>query len=83
MKKRTPQQIFDDAFSRPRDPRSDEYKRGVFNALNYRLGVVQGLNCPYPVGSAQADAWFAGTSEGYALAAEERGRVEAARVAGA
>ncbi len=58
------------AFAAPRDPRSPEYKDGVLAALGYRLGESAHVRCPYPAGTAQADAFFAGTDEGHRLARE-------------
>ena len=51
------------AFSKPRDPRSDAYKLGVSELLTNRvLGVP--FRCPYKIGTAEADAFFAGGDEG-------------------
>ncbi len=51
-----------------REPRSNEYKNGFRAAAYNRLvGSVHALTrktLPYPVGSVQADAWFAGNVEG-------------------
>lgn len=43
--------IFDDAFSRPRNPRSPEYKLGVLEALKFRLGEITEMKCPYRIGT--------------------------------
>jgi hypothetical protein len=77
---KTAQQILSEAFSYPRDPRSEEYKAGVLEALRFRLGEVERLRCPYKVGTARADAWFSGVDEGHSRArtvreAGLRGRV--------
>ena len=66
------QEIFEAAFRKPRDPRSDEYKAGVLNILRFRLGELNGKagHCPYYIGTAQADAYFAGCDEGHRLARE-------------
>lgn len=65
----TPEQILEQAFdpAKFRDPRSPEYKAGVLAALKFRL---QGhpITLPYPVGTAQADAFFSGLDEGHRLA---------------
>jgi hypothetical protein len=55
--------LTDAAFNRPRDPRSDAYKLGVRELLANR---VMGVNfrCPYKLGTAEADAFFAGSDEG-------------------
>lgn len=54
------------AFDRPRDPRSDAYKTGarahLQHVLNNKNTVV-----PYPLGTAEADAFFAGVDEGRAI----------------
>jgi hypothetical protein len=51
------------AFDRPRDPRSDAYKLGVRELLANRvLGAP--FRCPYTLGTAEADAFFAGSDEG-------------------
>lgn len=68
----TAKQIFDAAFSKPRDVRSIEYKQGVLDILRHRLGEIN----PdfkigrYIAGSAQADAYWAGADEGHRLARE-------------
>jgi len=74
MKNRSPIEIFDEAFHEARDPRSKEYRKGVLQTLEYCRGYRGALCCPYPLGTAQADAWFSGTAEGYALSAEDRQR---------
>lgn len=63
---RTSQEIYEAAFSGPRDKRSDEYKAGVLAALLYRENG-QKIVCPWPSGSSMADAYFSGLSEGYFL----------------
>lgn len=60
-------ELFDRAFSKPRDKRSYEYKRGVLDTLKYTLREVHSLRCPYGDETAESDAWYAGTLEGYAL----------------
>lgn len=62
--------IFDRAFSRPRDPRSAEYKAGVMAALRFRIEGTK-INRPYRIGTAAADAFFSGISEGHSLWREE------------
>jgi hypothetical protein len=68
-------ELFMEAFSVPRTLRSDEYKGGVFSALRFRFGESENMRCPYPEGSAQMDAWFAGAAEGHFIAerVEKRG----------
>lgn len=64
----TARDVFTRAFEGPRDARSREYRAGVLAALQFRFGEAKGLRCPFEVGTAQADAWFAGTDEGHRLA---------------
>lgn len=57
--------LFSDAFDRPRNPRSTEYKAGFRVGAAYVLqALTTELEAPYPFGTAQADAWFAGAQEG-------------------
>lgn len=65
-------EIFDAAFSKPRDPRSDEYRHGVLDVMKYRLGEANEAfgKKQYVLGTAQADAYFAGCDEGHRLARE-------------
>lgn len=60
------EQLFKAAFDKPRDPRSAEYKEGVRAALAYRVNGAR-IHCPYPAGSAQFDAFYAGIAEGHAI----------------
>lgn len=64
----TAQAIFDEAFKPGRAPRSDAYKQGVMACLRVRVDGLAYEACPYPEGSAQADAYFAGVEEGRQLA---------------
>lgn len=58
--------LYKEAFSVPRDPRSDAYKRGVLAALSYRFaGISTNENCPYKPGTAEYDAFAAGCDEGH------------------
>lgn len=65
---KTAQQLFDAAFDPAtcRDPRSPAYKAGVLAALKFRLKEAT-LSRPYRVGTAECDAWFAGSDEGFAI----------------
>ena len=65
-------EIFDTAFSKPRDPRSDEYRHGVIDILKFRLHETNEAfgKYQYQIGTAQADAYFAGCDEGHRLARE-------------
>ena len=62
--------IFREAFSKPRDPRSNEYKEGVLNALRFKLDMTDSIPHPYKPGTAQADAYYSGCNEGHHLARE-------------
>ena len=61
----TAQSLYDDAFHIARDPRSNEYKAGVFAAIQNRLENFLSV-CPFGPGTAQADAYHAGWDEGAA-----------------
>ena len=59
-------------FSAGTTARSREYQSG------FRLGLLRGLgqrntvgDCPYAIGTAAADAWFAGVQEGRWRSADE------------
>lgn len=70
--------LFDIAFSGCRDPRSAEYQAGVIAALEYLCGEVVSIGCAYPLGTCQADAFIAGTREGFDIFRafkEEKGEV--------
>lgn len=54
------------AFNTARDPRSPAYRAGVRAALVFRLAGTR-MVLPYPLGSAQADAWLYGKEEGHSL----------------
>jgi hypothetical protein len=51
------------AFNRVRDPRSEAYKLGARELLKHRAIGVK-FRCPYTLGTAEADAFFAGSDEG-------------------
>lgn len=59
-------QLFDAAFNIARDPRSTEYKAGVRAVLNYRVAGTR-IRSPHPMGTAQADAFYAGVDEGHRI----------------
>ena len=61
----TAQTLLDHAFYPGRQPRSQAYKNGVRAALRFRLGESDRVRCTYPEGSAEFDAFFAGTEEGH------------------
>lgn len=62
----TVDELMTQAFSVPRDPRSAEYKAGVRAVLDYRLHGKQ-MSLPFRIGTAAADAYFAGTDEGHRI----------------
>jgi hypothetical protein len=72
--KKTAQQLFDEAFGKGRGPRSDAYKRGVMDCLRARVDGFLRKDCPYRLGTAEADAWLAGGEEGNAIARTEAER---------
>lgn len=57
-------ELFNKAFNKPRDPRSNAYKAGVRAALDARVRREKIGGCPYSPGSAESDAWFSGLEEG-------------------
>lgn len=57
-------EIFDKAFPPGRDWRSEEYRHGVLEALQYKLRELTGGGEQYHMGTAQADAYYAGWDEG-------------------
>lgn len=63
----TAQAIFDEAFPAFRPKRSAEYRAGVLRQLRYRMMETNDGACPYEAGSVQADAYWAGVSEGWNL----------------
>ena len=60
--------LFARAFHATRTPRSPAYREGVLVALRFRLGELPAIRCPYPAGTAEADAFHAGADEGHAIA---------------
>jgi hypothetical protein len=59
-------QLFNQAFNTPRDPRSPAYKAGVRAALQFR---IDGRRIPrlYDPATAEDDAYYAGQAEGHAI----------------
>lgn len=49
------------------DPRSPEYRRGMLAILAFREQLAPFPAHPYPLGTAQSDAYFAGVERGHAL----------------
>jgi len=60
---KTAQKIFDEAFMGTHDDRSPEFKAGVLAHLKYRMLETDEFECPYDDGTAEADAWKAGTEK--------------------
>lgn len=57
------QRLHHEAFAKPRDQRSAEYMLGCLHVLESKTSGTK-HTCPYPIGTAQADAYFSGCSEG-------------------
>ena len=58
---------FDAAFNVQRDPRSPAYRAGCLYILTRKLDDGPVGACPYPAGSAENDAWYAGCDEAHAI----------------
>lgn len=65
-KQHTPLALYVAAFRRPRLPRSDAYKDGVGHGIDAEF-FKERVQCPYLMGTAEADAWLAGVEEGRAI----------------
>jgi len=61
----TAQTLFDRAFFPGRPARSNPYRSGVMDALRFRLGESEHIQCPFPQGSVELDAYFSGVDEGH------------------
>lgn len=59
-------QLFQAAFQNGRAPRSPEYRAGTRMALEHRI-ERRDIEQPFDVGTAAADAYFAGIEEGKAI----------------
>ena len=70
-------QLYQTAFYNGRTPRSQEYKAGARMALEHRI-ERKDFDMPYQVGTAAADAFFAGIEEGKNI-----WRAAAAKIGGA
>lgn len=72
--------LLDQAFAVARAPRSPPYRLGVYHML---LKALQGehLACPFKLGTADADAWFAGCNEGRRIASQHKMPAPAGRAA--
>lgn len=65
--KLTAQTVFDKAFEPGREPRSEAYKQGALACLRARIDGAPLVKNPFPAGSAESDAYYAGVAEGRAL----------------
>jgi hypothetical protein len=57
-------ELFTREFSGPRTARSGPYKVGVKDLIQYRAGEIKKMECPYIIGTVNADAYFGGVEEG-------------------
>lgn len=48
--------------------RSAEWKAGALAAIGYWFGDVRKIECPYVFGTAAADAWRLGATDGHRIA---------------
>jgi hypothetical protein len=62
----TARELFNEAFSVSRDPRSDAYKAGVIAVLRLHVEGVR-VRQPYRLGTAEADAFSSGCGEGHLI----------------
>ncbi len=62
--------VFNLAFPPDRPPRSHAYRAGMLDALLCLLDGANKISLPYQMGSAEADAYLAGTHEARWLAQE-------------
>lgn len=62
-------ELFEQQFSKPRTPRSPEYKAGVLAHMKYRMKESDDCKCPYAEGTASADAWWSGVTESWLILA--------------
>ncbi len=49
----TAKELFDEAFAKPRSPRSEAYKLGVLRKLRIKVDGIK-CECPYAEGTAEA-----------------------------
>lgn len=63
--------LFAQAFAQSRDLRSQAYKDGVLAAVSRHV-IGTDIRCTFALGSAENDAFFAGTAEGHAIAKRYR-----------
>jgi hypothetical protein len=67
--------LMSEAFHGAREPRSVAYKAGCRAKLAAVVrGERGGVTCPYLVGSAECDAFWAGVEEGSVIARQLEGR---------
>lgn len=56
-----------EAWAQPRTARSSAYKAGTYDLLCYQLGREDDCLNPYRLGTAEADAFWAGVDEGWLI----------------
>lgn len=71
------EELFAAQFKPGRTPRSEEYKSGVRMLLRRLIHSAE-FRCPYPEGSVQMDAFFAGVEEGWIIWRQSQRSEEAA-----
>jgi hypothetical protein len=64
---KTVDELMQEAFDTPRDPRSKEYKEGVRALLDWRVSGIR-VKSPYQMGTVHADAFYSGCDEGHRIA---------------
>lgn len=74
--------LYQTAFYNGRTPRSHEYKAGTRMALEHRI-ERKDFDMPYQVGTAAADAFFAGIEEGKTIWRAAIAKIALAKIGGA
>jgi hypothetical protein len=62
----SPEAIYQERFASGATPRSEAYRKGVMAILQWQA-YMKPMVCPYPAGSAEFDAYWAGHDEGVRL----------------
>jgi hypothetical protein len=60
-------QLFNKEFFPGRSPRSAPYRQGVRSVLDFHIADIAFPPLPWPEGTAEADAFFAGQNEGWEI----------------
>jgi hypothetical protein len=68
-------QLYKQAFDRPRDPRSEAYRLGVLDMLRHHFDHKT-IHARYLSGQAEHDAWLSGMDEGRELVRRHRSSQE-------